>query len=276
MRFLLPATAALGLTALGTSAASAQDLSTTSPSWTGFYVGGQLGYGWQPRDGDEQIAFDRNLDGSFGDPFPNFAPGYCGGAPTSARPTSGCTKDNDGTVWKVHAGYDYQFGETSGPVIGAVIEGGKSYLYDNVTAFSTTPAVYKIQARLKENGAIRGRAGYSFSTGTLFYGTGGLSYGKIRNSFSTSNVVNTFTTSGGSKSAWGYNYGGGIEQKVGPFSIGALYLFTVLKNNDYRVTATGGPAGGAFTAISGTGTDFRRTFSKFAYHSLLATVSYRF
>lgn len=277
MRNLLITTAAIGLAALGASAASAQDLTTTSPSWTGFYVGGQLGYAWQPRDGDEQIAFDRNLDGNFGDSFlPNFGPGYCGGSPTSSSPTTGCTKDNDGTNWKVHAGFDYQFGETSGPVVGAVIEGGKAYLYDNVTAFSTTPAVYKIKAKLKENGAIRARGGYSFSTGTLVYGTGGLSYGKIENSFSTSNAVNTFTTSGSKKDAWGYNYGGGIEQKVGPFSIGALYLFTVLKNNKYTVNASGGAVGGPFTAISGTGTDFRRGFTKFAYHSLLATVSYRF
>ena len=275
MRFLLLSTAALGM-ALGASAASAQDLSTTSSSWTGAYVGGQLGYSWQPRDGDETISFDRNRDGTFGDAFPNFSPGFCGGSPTSRSPATGCTKDNDGTQWKIHAGYDYQFGETSGPVIGAVIEYGKAYLYDNVTAFSTTPAAYKFKAKLKDNGSIRGRAGYALSTGTLFYGTGGFAMGKIKNSFSTTNGVNTFTPNDGTKNAKGWNYGGGIEQKVGPFSIGAMYLMTALKNNDYRVAVTGGPVGGPFTVISGTGTDFKRSFSKFAYHSVVATVSYRF
>ena len=273
MRVLISTTAAIALAALGASAASAQ---SPSSNWTGFYVGGQLGYAWQPRDGDEQVLFDRNLDGTFGDAFPNFAPGSCGGAPTSASPTTGCAKDNDGTTWKVHAGYDYQFGETRGPVVGAVVEYGKTYLYDNVTAFSTTPAVYKMQAKMRSGGALRARAGYSFDTGTLIYGTGGLAYGKIRNSFSTSNGVNSFTVDGASKDAWGYNYGGGIEQKVGRFSVGALYLFTSLKNNDSTVRASGGPAGGPFTAQNASGTDFKRSFSKFGYHSLLATVSYHF
>lgn len=278
MRFLLT-TAAIGLTALGASAVSAQDLTTTSPSWTGFYVGGSLGYGWQPRDGDETVVFDRNLDGTFGDAFPNFSPGSCGGSPTSTRPTTGCTKDNDSTSWKLHAGYDMQFGEGSGLVVGALVEYGKSYLYDNVTTFSTTPAAYKMQATLNSDGAIRGRAGYSFGTGTLLYGTGGVAYGKIKNSFSTTNTVNSNAVSKAKKNAWGYVYGGGIEQKVGPFSIGTVYTFTALKNNKSTVrlasTATT-PATNPFIAQNAAGTDFKRTFSKFAFHTVRATVSYRF
>lgn len=277
MKHFLTVAVAAGVVAFGATGASALDLAKGSPSWTGFYVGGQLGYSWQPRDGDETISFDRNRDGTFGDAFPNFSPGFCGGVPTSRTPNTGCKKDNDATIWKLHAGYDYQFGSNaSGPVVGAVVEAGKAYLYDSVTAYSTTPAVYRFKAKLKENASIRGRAGYSLSTGTLFYGTGGVTYGKIENSFTTTNAVNTFTPSDPTKHAWGYNYGGGIEQKVGPFSIGALYLFTALKNDDYRVAVTGGPAGGPFTVISGTGTDFRRSFSKFAYHSIVTTVSYRF
>ena len=278
MRFLLTTTA-IGLAALGATAASAQD---SASSWTGFYVGGQLGYGWQPKDGDEVVNFDRNLDGTFGDPFVNFQPnaagngGMCGGAPTSASPRTGCTKDNDSTNWKVHAGYDYGFGENGGFVVGALVEYGKSYLYDNVTAFSTTPAVYKMQARLSSDGSLRGRVGYALNTGTLFYGTGGVAYGKIKNSFSTSNAVNAFTVSDPSKSAWGYVYGGGIEQKVGKFSIGTVYTFTALKNNKNLVRASGGPVGGPFTVQNAAGTDFQRSFSKFAFHSIRATASYRF
>jgi outer membrane immunogenic protein len=276
MRLHLTTTAALAVLALGATSAAAQD--TTAPAnWTGFYVGGQLGYTWQPSDGDEAVTFDRNGDGTYNDVFPNFAPGFCGGAPTSGSPVTGCRKDNDATTWKLHAGYDYQFGEgLAGPVVGVVAEVGKAYLYDNVTAFSTTPAVYRIGARLKETASLRARAGYSFDTGTLVYGTGGLAYGKIRNSFATSNGVNTFTLSDVKKSSWGYNYGGGIEQKVGPFSVGALYLFTSLPNNDFTVNASGGPVGGPFTVQNAGGTNFKRTFSKFGYHQLLATVSYRF
>jgi len=273
MRFILTSTA-IGLAALGAAAASAQ---TTGAGWTGFYVGGQLGYGWQPSDGDETIGFDRNLDGDFSDAFPNFAPGFCGGSATSRTPASGCTKDGDGTSWRVHAGFDYQLGAgDSGFVVGAVVDYGRTYIYDSVSAFSTTPAAYKIKAKLKNDGSVRGRAGYALSTGTLVYGTGGLAYGKIRNSFSTTNGVNTFTESKSKKDAWGWTYGGGIEQRVGRVSIGALYLFNVLKNHDYSVRASGGLPGGPFTAVNAGGTDFRRGFSKFAYHTVAATVSYRF
>ncbi len=282
MRLLLSATAALGLV-FSASAASAQD---SSDGWTGFYAGGQLGYGWQPGDSNEVVNFDRNLDGNFGDAFVNFQPnaagngGMCGGAPTSANARSGCSKDNDSTNWKIHAGYDYGFGFGGGEwVAGAVIEYGKSYLYDNVTAFSTTPAVYKMQAVLKSDGSIRARGGYAFETGTLVYGTVGAAYGKIDNNFSTSNTVNNVTLSKTKKNAWGLVWGGGIDQKIGRFTIGTLYTMTTFKNHDHTVRLgtpfVANPAN-PFIAQNAAGTDFRRSFSKFAFHSVRAVVSYRF
>ncbi len=281
MRNFLMATAAMGL-AFSASAASAQE---GSNSWTGFYAGGQLGYGWQPGDSDEVVNFDRNLDGNFGDAFVNFQPnalgrgGMCGGAPTSAVPSSGCSKDNNSVNWKIHGGYDHQFGEGAGFVVGAILEYGKSYLYDNVTAFSTTPAVYKMQAILKNDGAVRVRGGYSFETGTLAYGTVGLAYGKITNTFSTSNTVNNTSVTNPKKNATGLVWGGGVEQKLGHFSIGALYTLTTLKN-DSSLVRLGTPfvanPANPFIAQNAAGTDFQRSFSKFAFHSLRATVSYRF
>jgi len=259
MRILLSTSAAIAVLALGASAASAQDLKTGPTNWTGPYVGGQLGYTWQPADGDEGVNYS---------PSSGTVPTiFCGGAPASTSPSGPCRKDNDATQWKIHAGYDYEFGTDHGPVVGAVIEGGKAYLYDYVTAFSSTGNTYRYKARLRENGSIRGRLGYDYH-GTLIYGTGGVAYGKIRNTFATSDTTASFTTSKSRKNAWGYNYGGGIEQKVGPVSIGALYLFTSLKNHDYTVRGTGG--------IYGAGTDMQREFSKFGYHTVLATVSYRF
>jgi outer membrane immunogenic protein len=164
-------------------------------------------------------------------------------------------------------------------VVGAVVEYGKSYLYDNVTAFSTTPAVYKMQANLKSDGAVRARGGYAFDTGTLVYATGGAAFGKIRNTFSTSNTVNANSVTDPKKNAWGWVYGGGIEQKVGHFSIGTLYTFTALKNNDSLVRLgppfVANPAN-PFIAQNASGTDFKRSFSKFAFHSIRAVASYRF
>jgi len=261
---------ALFSAALVNGTASAQYRTTTMLDWTGFYVGAQIGYGWQPRDPDEHFTFDRDGDGRYGDLFPNYTFGHCGGTPTSNTPLSGCIKDGDGTAWKIHAGYDHQFGERSGPVIGLVAELGEANLSDDVGAFGT---IYRIRATIKTIGSLRARAGYSFGTGTLVYGTGGLAFGRIRNSFATSvktpgQFVQAFVTSDPTRHAWGYNYGGGIEQLAGPFSVGALYLFTTLENDKYRVTAI--PVGG------GRPLDFKRSSPRFGYHSALATVSYRF
>ncbi len=81
MKFILLASAA-GTLLAAASPASAQ----TSDSWTGPYVGGRLGLGFQPKDKNETILFDTNLDGSFGDTVNTaagtnaFSPGFCGGA----------------------------------------------------------------------------------------------------------------------------------------------------------------------------------------------------
>lgn len=273
-RLLLPLVAA----PIAMMPAHAQD-AATSASWTGPYVGGHLGYGWQPKDNDEQITFDTNQDGTFGDTVNTagganaFSPGFCGGAALGTTPGS-CRPDKDGLEWAVHAGYDRQFGSF---VVGAVAEYGRSTLRDSVSGYSTTPARYTMTRRLKDNAGLRARAGYAFGS-SLIYGTGGLAWGKIRNSFTTSNGANSFVDNG-NDNVWGYKYGGGVEQLVAPnFSIGVEYMYTSLKDNDYRVRAGPGtaPATNPFLLVNASGTDFARSHSRFNSHAVHATASFRF
>lgn len=259
-------------------AASPAFAQTDNGDWTGFYVGGQLGYGFQGGDNDETIEFDTDLNGSFGDTVNTaaganaFSPGFCGGAASSSQPT-GCRDDRDGTSWAVHAGFDYQLGSI---VAGVVGEYGRSTVTDSVAAFSTTPAFYTMTRRLRDNAALRARLGFAIGD-TLVYGTGGAAWGKIRNSFSTSNTANSFTDTG-NEDAWGYVYGGGVEQKVAPnFSIGVQYLFTSLKDDDFRVRAAGpAPATNPFIRVNSAGTDFRRSDEDFTNQSVRVTASFRF
>jgi len=263
-------------TALITTAASAQ-MGASPKSWNGFYVGGQLGYSSDIKGSSkETVTFDRNLDGTYGDAFPNFAPGSCPGSAVNGTAAAGCFSDSRNGQWKVMAGYDMQFGEDRGLVVGGVIDAGKQYYVNYVSTFSTTPASYVFGARLKENGTARVRAGYSFPTGTLAYGTGGVAYGKINNFFLSTNTVNTRTESGTKEGRWGYVYGGGLEQKVGNFSVGFLYTYTSLKNDDYVVRLSGGPATSPFTAQNASGTDLRRSKDSFGFHSAVATVAWHF
>ena len=267
-----------GLALAGTTAspAWAQD---GADSWTGPYVGGRLGYAFQRNDDGETILFDTNLDGNFDDNVNTaaganaFSPGFCGGAAADRTPAAGCGDDRDGTDWAVHAGYDVQLGSF---VVGVVGDYGRTNISDSVAAFSTTPAFYTMTRRLRDNASIRARAGVALGD-TLVYGTGGALWGKVRNSFATSNGVNSFTNTG-NDDGWGYRAGGGIEHRVSRnFSIGAQYLYSSLKDDDYRVRALGpAPATNPFILRNSSGTDFARSGDRFNWHSAHVTASFRF
>lgn len=266
----------IGLAALaGPTAAVAQ-----TADWTGPYIGGRLGLTTQPKDSDETIQFDTNLDGSFDDTVNTvsganaFQRGFCGGAAVSA--TANTCSDRNGTEWAVHAGYDRQIGGSL--VVGAVVEYGRAYIRDSVTAFSSTPAFYTLTRSVKNTGSLRVRAGLTFGE-TLAYATGGIAYGKIRSSFTTSNAVNTFALSGTGDDAWGHRVGGGLERRISSrFSIGAQYLFTSLKDDGISVRVAGSnvPVSNPFILRNAEGTDLKRSSRRFNSNSVSVLASLRF
>jgi outer membrane immunogenic protein len=269
--------------------ASAAALLATTPAfaqmadddWTGFYAGGRLGYAFQPEGDDESILFDKNLDRQFGDTVTTaaganaFSPGFCDGGANSAVPGDGCDDDEDGIDWAVHAGGDYQFGQF---VLGGLIEYGRADLEDSVSAFSTTPANYVMTRKMRGTFGVRARAGVAVGNGFLPYVTAGLVRAKVKSSFRTTNGANAFATEGGSKTQNGYRVGAGLEKRFGNFSLGALYLYTSVKDDDFRVNVTQGtaPATNPFILTNPAGTQFRRSDERFSNHSLGLTASYRF
>ncbi|WP_066547452.1 MULTISPECIES: outer membrane protein [unclassified Sphingomonas] len=277
MRNLLLATAALFALM---APAYAQDTSGGEEEpYEGVYVGGSFGYSIQGNDVGESVVFDRNRDGNFNDTITTvaganaFSPGFCNGRATSALPGN-CTNDDDGIEYYVRAGADTQFGNI---VLGFVGEFGKSEVRDSVSAFSTTPANYVFTRELDWNASIRARAGYAANT-TLFYGTFGPTYGRIDNSFTSTNTANAFSDNGKSNS-WGYTAGGGIEQKLGRnFSVGLEYLYTDLNEDDYVVNVNPGtaPATNPFLLGNAGGSDMRRSSDNFRWHSIRATAAFRF
>lgn len=263
--------------------ASAQ---TEAAPFDGFYVGGSLGYDFQPKGGSDTIQFDRNLDGTFGDtvtlatPQANgntnaFQPGFCKGQANGPSQVNGCRQTRDGTGYAARIGFDKQFGAI---VFGAVGEFGKSEIRDSVTAFSTTPAYYTMTREVDYDASARLRLGFA-ANNTLFYGTGGVAYAKVDHSFETSNTANAFSDSG-KNDAWGYVLGGGVEQKVGQnFSVGLEYQYKTLKDDDYTVRAgnTGTtPAANPFIQGNAGGTDFQRSDERLKSHSVRAVAAFRF
>lgn len=269
----------LGATSLSliSAPAFAQEI---DEDWTGPYIGGSIGLSAQENDRNEGVEFDTNLDGGFGDTVRTgaganaFSPGFCGGAANGRTPIEGCRGDKDGLEYNIRAGYDIQSGNI---VYGFLLEGGKNEARDSVTAFSTTPANYVFTRELDYSAQARARIGYA-ARGALFYGTGGAAYGKIKNSFTTTNGANSFTDNGNSNS-WGYSYGGGVEAKIASnFTIGLEYLYTNFVDDDYNVSVGPGtaPITNPFRIVNANGTDMRRSDSDFDMHNIRFTAAFRF
>jgi outer membrane immunogenic protein len=271
--FLLAASALIAVA----SPAMAQDVE--EKPFDGVYVGGSFGYTVQSNDGNEGVVFDRNLDGQFGDTVVNVNnvnvfPGFCGGRPNGNSIATGCRGDKDGIEYYARIGADKQVGSF---VYGVVGEFGKSEASDSVTAFSSTPANYQFTRELDWNASVRARAGFAANT-TLFYGTFGATYGKINNSFTSTNTLNAYEGRGDDME-WGWQAGGGIEQKLGRnFSVGMEYLYTRFNQDDYVVRASQGtaPATQPFLLANPAGTDFARTNGRFDTHGLRLTAAFRF
>lgn len=271
---------AASLLAASLAAVSATPAAAQNSGWTGPYVGGQIGAGFLVKD-NARTEFDTNRDGRFGDTVNTaaganaFSPGFCGGSASSSGPATGCDRSDRGLEGGVHAGFDAELG---GLVVGVVGEYDRHDLDDSVSAFSTTPAFYTLTRSLRSSYGVRARAGVAITPATLLYATGGVVRGSFRQSFSTSNTANAFAVTDSKTNGWGYRLGAGAEQKLGGnFSVGALYLYSSIKDDDGAISVTQGtaPATNPFVLANPSGTVIRRT-DRFKSHALKLTASLRF
>ncbi|MEH6790594.1 outer membrane protein [Parasphingorhabdus sp.] len=269
--------AATMLASLNAVPASAQEVENTE--FDGFYVGGSFGLGAQSNDVNEGVVFDTDRNGDFDNGVSTvtganaFSPGFCNGAAKGNAPVAGCNNDKDDIDYYIRAGADKQYGNI---VVGFLVDAGRSESTDSVTAFSTTPASYTFTRQLDYALGARGRVGYT-PGGVLFYATGGVSYAKIKNSFTTTNGANSFTDNGKTES-FGWSAGGGAEAKItNNISMGLEYLYTRYNDDDYVVNVGPGSAGptNPFLLVSG-GTDMKRTDPDFDMHSIRLTAALRF
>lgn len=270
----IAAGAVLALAAATATPAAAQD-------WQGPYVGGHLGYGFQPDDDDERILFDTDLDGQFGDTVRTgagadaFSPGFCGGRATGPTPADGCDDDDDGAEFGLRAGYDWQMGSW---VVGAVGEIGRPDITDSVSGFSTTPARYTFTREIENIAALRGRLGYDAGR-FLPYVTAGFASAEVEGTYSTSNGANSFTPVSVSDRRSGYQLGAGVETWVtSNMTVGVEYLYTSLDDDDYIVRTGPGtaPATNPFLLVDPAGTDQRRSDGDFDFHAVRVTAAWRF
>lgn len=270
----------LAILATSTAAVPAMAQDTRADHFDGAYISIIGDHSMQENDADETLLFDTDRDGAYDDTVRTvtndnaFAPGFCGAPANGNNAGAGCANDTDDFGAYGRLGVDSRMGNF---VIGALIEGGKSWSSDSVTGFSSTPASYTFTREIEYEAAARLRAGYTPGGGALFYVTGGGAYARLDNSFNTTNGANSFTDNG-KTNGWGWQAGGGAEVMVGNnMSIGLEYLYTTLSDDDYVVEVGAGtaPATNAFL-LNGGGTNIVREDADFDRHAVRVTTSVRF
>ena len=212
------------------SVASAADLPVKAPaqvpmapvySWTGFYVGGDVGALWTRASGRS-------------DPLPTV--GNFGIFPISGD------LNKTGFVGGLHAGYNWQVSPAW--VVG--IEGDWSWT-DAKGSFSQPwvsiitgvrpGTLTSMSADPKWLATIRGRIGYLVVPNALLYFTGGGAWADVDYSASAINETSTYVASTSlSKTASGYVLGGGLEWALwNHWSVRAEYLFYHLNTANVAV-----------------------------------------
>lgn len=221
-----PLAVALALTALAGSAIAADLPSVKAPpppvfSWSGFYIGANVGYTWGAK----------NAIGSFAVPFFDNDPFF--GAASAAGATVGVAPDFNGAIGGGQIGYNYQFrdrfvagieADIQGASVQGTISGARFAPVVNQPGFSVT-TVTQASRNLDYLGTIRGRLGYAVYPTVLVYATGGLAYGGVSQTVSTSHFGNWagdpffpassdafgFSWSRFSDTRVGWTVGGGLE-----------------------------------------------------------------
>jgi outer membrane immunogenic protein len=187
-------------------------------NWSGFYVGGNLGYGWGANTNPNVGFADPNVIAGFdayvlagGNVFQNFAPkGFLGGGQIGA--------DHQWGAFVAGAVVDFQGADISGSSSATVTPPNPAGGLPFATSTQT------LSQKLDFLGTVRGRVGLAWNN-WLFYGTGGLAHGHETSSMSFSAPAGPVFLSGtSSQYLSGWAAGGGINYGFANWIAGAEYL----------------------------------------------------
>jgi outer membrane immunogenic protein len=200
---------------LVTGPAMAADLPVKAPpmraplaySWTGFYVGANIGYGW----GDSKTGLVDLYD-----------PAYVTSIP-------GHSNNMNGVIGGGQIGYNQQFGNT---VFGLEADfsgtGMKGSVTDPLNGYTATSSIDWLST-------VRGRLGLSFDR-SLVYMTGGVAIGRVKNKLDdlyNGGATIVSTTSAATHVGW--TIGAGIETALSPnWSVRAEYLYVDLGSETHN------------------------------------------
>jgi outer membrane immunogenic protein len=199
--------------------------------WTGFYIGGNVGYSWG-RSSTTQ-AFSDSVTGTV----------------LSAAPTK---FDLNGVIGGGQIGYNWQLPSPwliglEADLQGSGIKGSDSQTRSPAFFDATSTGVTK---SIDWFGTVRGRVGFLVTPQWLLYGTGGLAYGETKSSFTTTDLAfgcipNATLCANGASSGIraGWTAGAGAEAMLAPnWSVKVEYLYVDLGGRSMNIPAFTLPA----------------------------------
>ncbi|WP_426406722.1 outer membrane protein [Bradyrhizobium ganzhouense] len=243
-------TLAAGLIIIGLTGAQAADLAARpyvkAPpmaaiyDWTGFYVGGNVGYGWGENTDPRLSLVNPGNVGNITSYLTTGLPGFASG---NQYPNL----NPNGVFGGLQFGYDKQFGKW---VVGAVTDIQAADFRASrlvTTSFATTGANAdeSLSAKISWFGTLRGKVGYA-ANDWLFYGTGGLAYGR------TESRIGLACTPGGlgcvginfvgnaAETRVGWSAGAGVSKAFGTWNVGLEYLHVDLGRSSVTAFDTTG------------------------------------
>jgi outer membrane immunogenic protein len=175
-------------------------------SWTGFYIGGNIGGGWADDRGDT-FCFD-------------FA-GVLNGPTCQVLPSGAGHINASGIIGGGQLGYNWQIGQA---VVGVETDFQGSDIHGSTTVngpfgfagipglIALPPGVFTASERIDWFGTARGRVGFAAWDRALIFATGGLFYRHISaNSLFTAPNAGTIYSGSASETKAGWTVGGGLE-----------------------------------------------------------------
>jgi outer membrane immunogenic protein len=263
MRSGFAALALTGSLAL-TSGAFAADLPVPAAApvftWSGWYIGGNVGWGWGP----DNVRISPSSDATS---IAFFTPAFAAGAMPSRL-----GHREDGIFGGLQAGFNWQTGLL---VLGievdaqlADINNSEDVVTTGVPGFVTNFS--GARQLLDRFATFRGRVGVATGP-VLFYVTGGGAVGHIQydyyNMFPATSDTQTLTAS---ETRWGWTAGGGIEWSFATnWSVKGEYLFMDLGDGNVFTTLGAGRVPNPTTSL-------RVAFDDDQFHLVRFGVNYRF
>jgi outer membrane immunogenic protein len=204
-------------------------------SWTGCYVGLNVGYGWG-RFRKSDINQYVTATGAFFASHPDF------------------DFDGDGAVGGGQIGCNWQYGqwvwglETDLQVTSMEDRNRLPGLFGNTAVAGIVPGLFtEAQSALRWFGTARGRVGWTVTPTTLLYVTGGLAYGRVNShlgfGLAVVNTIGVGAVNYDDQYHYGYTVGVGGEAKIAQnFTAKLEYLYVDLGSKGYAFNNISGLA----------------------------------